>query len=241
MKKFLIITTALTALALPAFASDLRLPTKAPPLSNIYPTTKCGLFYGLAVEGSNGIVNGAPAGTVQIGGDIGGLVGWACPTAGIPYFVQVKAEFQNLNAGNAGFAIKGPAHIEEMAAIQTPLLSWFGQWINVGQGNIPALVPLLPPGVTPVGTPQNYIGVVLDQDDISESFGNAANHNWINSWGARTGLLTNLMGPGSTPAVADTFVQLNFKSTPFGCVGPSGGMACPKFGDSIRIGLEVKM
>jgi hypothetical protein len=241
MRKFLLLTVALVALAGQAVAADLNLTPLVKAKPNVYPTTRCGLFYGLAMEGTNGIVNGAPAGTVQIGGDIGGVVGWACPMASIPYFVQVKGEFQNLNAGNAGFAMKGPAHFEEMAAVQTPLLQWFANVINVGQGNVPPLVPLLPPGVTPTGTPQNYVGIVLDQDDISTSFGNASNHNWINSWGVRTGLLTNLLGPNATSAVADTFVQLNFKSQPFGCVGPSNGLACPKFGDVIRVGLEVKM
>src|ERR1700686_3359207 len=124
MRNLLLVTTALTALAMPAFAADLKLPVKAPPLSNIYPTTKCGLFYGLPIKGTNGFVNGAPAGTVQIGGDIGGVVGWACPTGAIPYFVQVKAEFQNLNAGNAGFAGKGPAHIEEMGGVARAVVQW---------------------------------------------------------------------------------------------------------------------
>src|SRR5580692_5576694 len=137
-----------------AMAADM--PIKAPPLSNIYPTTKCGLFYGINAEGGSGIVNGAPAGTVQIGGDVGGLVGWACPTAGIPYFVQANFDFQNLNAGNAGFSMKGPAHFTQLAAIQTPLVSWVSGWLNIGQSNIPAVVPLLPPGVSIVGTPQNY-------------------------------------------------------------------------------------
>jgi hypothetical protein len=238
---FLALNLATPAKAQTAPAPVLATKAKTPTISNVYPVSGCGAFYGLAAEGSNGVISGAPAGTVQIGGDIGGLVGYACPTSGVPWFAQFKAEFQNLNAGNAGFALKGPAHLEEMLAVQTPLLQWFAQWINVGQSQTPALSSLLPPGVTQDGASQNYVGVVLDQDDISDSYGNSANRNWINSFGIRTGLVTNLLGPNGTKAVGDTFVQLNFKSTPLGCIGPSGSMTCPKFGDGIRVGWEVKM
>ena len=244
MKRLISIAVALSTLsAVSAFAADF--PIKAPPLpqiSNAYPTSKCGFYYGIAAEGGSGIVNGAPAGTVQVGGDIGGLVGYACPVASIPFFAQFKAEFQNLNAVNAGFALRGPAHFEELFAVQTPLVSWLAGYINLGQNNIPAVVPLLPPGVSTVGQPQNYIGLSITQDDISASFAGGSNKDWLNSFGVRTGLLQNIQGPNGVKAVADVFAEINFQSTPLGCLAIGGGnIGCPKLGDRFLAGIELKM
>ncbi len=221
-----------------AHAADLVTKAKPVPFTNVYPTKACGFYYGLAAEGGAGIVNGAPAGTVQIGGDIGALVGYACPVASIPFFVQAKFEFQNLNAGNAGFALRGPAHFEQLAAVQTPLLQWMTQWINVGQNAIPNIVPLLPPGISITGTPQNYVGIAVTEDDISASFGVSSNREWLVSVGPRVGLLYNLTGPGNTPLVGDTFAEIQFQSNAM-CLGVSG--VCPKLGDRFLAGLELKM
>lgn len=235
--KRLLLGIAAALLAVSAQAADMKVKA-VPPIPNVYPTKACGFYYGLAAEGGAGIINGAPAGTVQIGGDIGALIGYACPVASIPFFVQAKFEFQNLNAGNAGFALKGPAHFEQLAAIQTPLLQLMAQWINVGQGNIPQIVPLLPPGVTVVGSPQNYVGVAVTEDDISSSFGLASNRAWLVSVGPRTGLLFNLMGPNSTQIVGDVFAEIQFQSNGL-CLGGTG--MCPKLGDRFLSGIELKM
>lgn len=225
----------LALMASPAFAADM--PTKAPPISNVYPTTKCGLFYGANAEGSSSIINGAPAGTVQIGGDVGVLVGWACPSASIPWFVQADFDFQNLNAGNAGFSIKGPAHLSQTAAIQTPLFQYVGQWLNIGQNNIPA--PVLPPGVSLTGQPQNYIGVMVTEDDISTSFNLASNREWLVSYGFRVGSLFNAVAQGKTPIVIDTYAAIMAQSNAT-CVGTTHVM-CPKLGDRLILGMDFKM
>lgn len=225
-----------------AIAADM--PVKTPPLSNVYPTKSCGFFYGANAEGSTGIVNGAPAGTVQIGGDVGLLVGWACPTAPVPWFVQADFDFQNLNAGNAGFSMKGPAHFSQTAAIQTPLFSYIGQWLNVGQNNIPT--PVLPPGITLSGQPQNYVGLMVTEDDISTSFNLASNREWLVSYGLRVGSLFNATAApvaGSTtkplPVVIDTYAAVLWQSDST-CVGTTK-VVCPKMGDRFVAGLDVKM
>ena len=235
MRKLLLMTVVLAAIASPARAADMAV--KAPPISNAYPTTKCGLFYGANAEGSSGIVNGAPAGTVQIGGDVGVLVGYACPTASIPWFVQADFDFQNLNAGNAGFSMKGPWHFEQVAAIQTPLFSWLGQFLNIGQNNVPA--PVLPPGISLTGQPQNYVGLMVVEDDISAQFMLGSNREWLVSYGPRVGSLFNAVGPNKTPVVIDTYAAIEFQSNAM-CVGGTR-VVCPKLGDRFVAGIDFKM
>jgi hypothetical protein len=242
-RNIIITAVALAALSLPAFAADL--PIKAPPLSNIYPTSKCGLYYGVVVQGSSGVVNGAPAGTVQIGGDVGGLIGYACPTSAIPWFVEFDAMFQNLNAGNAGFAMSGPAHLEAEAAIETPLVALFGQYFNIGQSNIPGPSVWLPTGYSVNGPATSYVGIVTAVDDISASSGVASAHEWL--WtplGLRTGLLFNLVGPNNIKMVGDAFAGLNFQSNAisFGSALPNTpNSTSAKIGEQFVMGFKLKL
>jgi hypothetical protein len=237
MKKYLMALALAMAVPGGAFAADMPLKAPAYNLPNVYPTKACGWFYGLNAEGGAGVVNGAPAGTVAIGGDIGVLVGYACPLASIPFFFQADFDFQNLNAGNAGFSLNGPAHFTQLAAVQTPLLSWFSSWINVGQNNIPSIVPLLPPGVTVNGPPQNYFGVTVSEDDVSASYGGMTARDWVVSPGVRTGLLFHLTGPNGVQAVGDVYAGLQFQSNAV-CLG---SFACPKLGERFVTGIEFKM
>lgn len=239
----LIGTAVALVLATPSFAADMAV--KAPPVSNVYPTAKCGAYYGVVAQGSSGVVNGAPAGTVQIGGDVGGLVGWACPTASIPWFVEFDAMFQNLNAGNAGFALTGPAHLEIEAAIETPLVALFGQYLNIGQGSIPAPITWLPTGYTVNGAPTSYIGVVTVADDISASSGVTSAHEWL--WtpiGLRTGLLFNLSSPTGIKMVGDAFAGLDFQSNSmnFGsALANTPGSTSAKLAEKFVLGFKLKM
>ena len=240
MKKFGGILAALLLSGTAAVAADL--PLKAVP--SAYPTVKCGLFYGANIEGSSGIVNGAPAGTVVLGGDVGILIGWACPTGPVPYFLQADFDFQNLNAGNAGFSMKGPAHFSQTAAIQTPLFQYLGQWLNLGQNNIPT--PVLPPGVSLTGQLQNYVGLMVVEDDISSQFGFGSNREWLTAYGLRFGGLYNAIAtapnsttPTKTPIVIDTYAAILFESNSM-CVGLSK-VTCPKLGDRFVAGVDFKM
>lgn len=243
MRKFILAAAALAVLLGPTFAADMAV--KAPPLSNVYPASKCGLYYGVVAQGSSGVVNGAPAGTVQIGGDIGGLIGYACPTSAIPWFVEFDAMFQNLNAGNAGFAMAGPAHLEVEAAIETPLFSLFNQYFNIGQANIPQPSVWLPTGFSVSGAPTNYVGVVTIADDISASSGVASAHEWL--WtplGLRTGLLFNVVGPNNLKMVGDAFAGLDFQSNSlsFGtALVNTPNSTSAKLGEKFVMGIKFKM
>lgn len=233
---------ALAALTGSAFAADMAV--KAPPIANVYPSG-CGWYYGLVAQGSSGVVNGAPAGTVQIGGDIGGLVGYACSKSAIPWFAEIDVEAQNLNAGNAGFSTTGPLHIEAEFAVQTPILTYVGQWFNIGQGNIPAPSVWLPTGFSVTGTPVNYLGVVTVFDDVSTQFGAASFHEFM--WtpvGLRTGILFNLTGPNSAQVVADAFAGIDLQSNSVnfgaGAVAPNGSTSV-KFSQKFVTGIKFKM
>jgi hypothetical protein len=241
--RLLAATAIAVAVAAPALAADM--PVKAhrygAAAPNEYPTTSCGAYYGITASGSSAVVNGAPAGTVQIGGNVGGLVGYACPTASIPWFAQVEATFQNLNAGNAGFSLNGPAEIKLVAGVYTPLMSWVSQWLNLG--TIPPITPLLPPGVSTIGIPQNYLAAVTTFDDVSAASGAADFHDWL--WtpiGIRTGLLYNLNGPNGVKAVGDVFAELDLQSDAmtFGA-GAIPGATSAKMGERAVIGVQFKM
>jgi len=75
------VTKVIAALALltsSAFAADL--PTKAVnPFGNAYPTTKCGMYYGVGTGGSATSVTGAAVGTQMIGGELDAILGYTCP------------------------------------------------------------------------------------------------------------------------------------------------------------------
>src|ERR1700722_2294382 len=180
---------ALAALTSTASAADMAVKN---PLNGPYPTTRCGLYYGINAEGGAGVVPNAPAGTTMIAGDIGGLVGYACPIGATPWFAEGIVDFQNLNAGNNGFSLSGPIHIEQRVGVQTPLLQLLPNiGFNVGTqlGSSESASAGLPPGDTLNGTVQNSIYGAVNEDDISSSIGLAAARRWLVSPEVGTGLL----------------------------------------------------
>ena len=215
-----------------AFAADM--PVKAPPLGSPYPTTRCGLYYGINAEGGAGTVPNAPAGTVVVGGDIGGLIGYACPMAGIPFFVEGLVDFQNLNAGNAGFSLSGPIHLEQRVGVQTPLLQLFPS-LGIPVAPTQPIGPLLPPGTT-MGTAVNYIYGAVNEDDISSQFGLASGREWLISPEVGTGMLIPIKLSNGTPIVADTYAGYELQSNAM-CIG--AGM-CPKLGQRLKVGVSFK-
>jgi hypothetical protein len=232
MRKLVLGILAAGLSASTSLAADL--PTKAPIYGGPYPTTKCGLYYGINAEGGAGNVPNAPAGTVVVGGDIGGLVGYACPMASIPIFVEALADFQNLNAGNAGFSLSGPAHLEQRLGVQTPLLQLFPSLGFPAAPTTPTL-PVLPPGAT-VGTPVNYLYGAINEDDISSQFGLASGRDWLVSPEVGTGLLIPIKLANGTPIVADTYAGYELQSNSM-CIG--AGM-CPKLGQRLKVGVSFK-
>jgi hypothetical protein len=216
-----------------AFAADM--PVKAPPIGGPYPTTKCGLYYGINAEGGAGTVPGTPAGTTVIGGDLGALIGYACPIGNIPFFAEAIVDFQNLNAGNSGFSLTGPAHIEQRAGVQTPLLQLLPSLSFPSTGALPSL-PVLPPGTT-FGQAQNYIYVALNEDDISSQFaGLASGREWLISPEFGTGMLIPFKLANGTPFVGDVYAGYEMQSNAM-CIGVN---LCPKLGGRFKVGTSFK-
>jgi hypothetical protein len=226
---------ALAALTSAASAADM--PVKGP-LANPYPTTRCGFYYGINAEGGAGVVPNAPAGTTMIAGDIGGLVGYACPIGATPWFAEGIVDFQNLNAGNNGFSLSGPIHLEQRVGVQTPLLQLLPNiGFNVGTqlGTPQSAAAVLPPGATLNGTVQNYVYGAVNEDDISSTIGLAAARRWLVSGEVGTGLLIPFKTAGGTPIVADSYAGYELQSNAM-CLGG----ICPKLGNRYKVGVSFK-
>ena len=221
-----------SALLWSGVASAADMPLKSLP-ATAYPTVKCGVYFGVNAEGKAGLVNGAPPGTTLIGGDVGGLVGYACPLGSFPWFAEFIADFQNLNASSNGFSLTGPAHLEERVGVQTPLIPFLSAlgFPNLGT----PMVPILPPGAAPVGNPANYIYMAVNEDDISASQGLGVAHAWLISPEIGTGLLTTIK-MGTLTFVSDTYAGVELQTNSI-CLG---AVMCPKLGVMAKVGESIK-
>lgn len=122
--KKLVLAAAMIAAAAfaPARAAD-NLPTKAPALPYQYPTTKCGLYYGLDAGGSTGAVANSVAGTQMTQGYFGLTVGWACPVGTVGFwYADADFDFHNINGGNTqGLSLfSGPALFKQRFGFGMP-------------------------------------------------------------------------------------------------------------------------
>lgn len=228
------LAAAALLLAAPALAQTV---TKAAPSSSLgspYPTSRCGFYYGINAEAGAGVVPGAPSGTTVVGGDVGALVGYACPSSPLNWFAEAIFDFQNLNAGNNGFSMSGPAHLEQRAGFQTPLFSFLGS-LGINTGTPQSVQPMLPPGVTVSGSTQNYIYGAINEDDISSQLGAATAHQWLISPEIGTGMLIPLSA-GTHTIIADTYAGIELQSNSF-CLG---ALACPKLGTRYKTGVSFK-
>lgn len=230
MRNLLLLTTALVALAAPAYAADM--PVKALRPLGPYPVTGCGAYYGIDALGSASTVKNAPVGDTVIAGDIGGSFGYTCATSPSSFwFIEVLADFQNLNGTQNGLAMTGPIHIEERAGFGGPLNAMLPSLFpNLNLPAVPSL-PILPAGVTQ-GPANGYIYVAINEDDISAKFGNAANRQWIITPEAGVGMLSRL----SNNVVADVWAGFKFESQAI-CVG---NVACPKIDKGFVTGVAFK-
>ncbi len=236
MKTFgLLLTAALSAWAGSAQSADMI--TKAPQLA--YPTTKCGGYLGVNTEGSAANVPGAPPGTIVTGGTIGGLAGYACPTAVLPWFVEGIADWQNLNAGNNGFSLTGPFHGEARIGVQTDIFQYVLQLLP-GTGNLSALPtptpPALPPGATPNGPMTDYFYGAFNADDISSSFGLASARAWLFSPEFGMGILVPVKLANGKPIVLDAWLGDELQTNSM-CLGT---VTCAKLGNRWKVGAAVK-
>lgn len=231
MKSLSRLLFAAAMLAAPAaHAADLA--TKAPLLSAGFPTTKCGLYYGLGTGGSSGQVNDAAIGTRIVQGELDAILGYSCPfgAAGF-WFVEASAGINNVNGSVNGLALSGPVVLMQRAGAGSPINALFNPF-----GNSLALpsLPLLPAGVTAgAATPYVFAGMV--EQDVGTQISPAAHtHQWLVAPMLGAGMLTRLNGNAS---VIDTWAGWQMNSQSF-C--PGGGSACGKLGNAVRVGVSFK-
>jgi hypothetical protein len=172
MNKYLLAAIA-ALIAFPALAGDVNPPaTKAP--SYQYPTTKCGMYYGVDAGGSSGAVANTAAGTNMDQGYAGLTVGYTCPTGTLGFwYVDGDFDFHNINGGNtAGVSLfSGPVFLRQRFGFGIPFNQIIAAIPGLAslQNALPALNPL-PAGQTVVtSNPSIYLATTWD--DVGAKLG----------------------------------------------------------------------
>lgn len=235
--KMRVMTLALIAgLAIATAARAADVPTKAPPaLSYNYPTTKCGLYYGLNTMGSTGSVNNAQIGTQVVQGDIGLTLGYTCPMGAGYWFVDASADFANLNGSRDGFSVTGPAMFMERFGFGAPvdLIMSMVPGLSSLQNAVPSLIPL--PSSVKVVTSNPYLFGAVHEEDVGIANGFGSNKQWLVSAGFGIGNKTRL----SNGVVFDPFVEYILPSSRM-CFGPIGGNLCSQKGSQVNVGMILE-
>lgn len=232
--KNLIIAAALLASTAISHAADLA--TKAAALPYNYPTTKCGLYYGVNTMGSTSSVENAAVGTQVVQGAIGLTLGYTCPVGQGYWFVDGMFDFANLNGNANGFNLSGPAEFEQRFGFGAPvnLIMSLVPGLQSLQNAVPSIIPL-PTGVTVV-TSNPYLFGSVHEDDISVSLGLANNREWLISGGIGIGNKTRL----SNGVVFDPFAEYILPSSQM-CLGPVSVVGgCIKKGAGVRVGAALE-
>jgi hypothetical protein len=237
------VTGKVVGLLLVAFAASLfladgsqaaDLSTKATPaLSYNYPTTKCGLYYGINTMGSTGSVDGAAVGTQVVQGDIGLTLGYTCP-AGLGYwFLDASADFANLNGSQNGLSLSGPAQFMERFGFGAPVNQIIALVPGLAslQNAVPSLIPL-PAGVAVV-TSNPYLFGAVHETDVSLANGLGSNREWLVSTGIGIGNKTRL----SNGVVFDPFVEYVLPGSKL-CIGPTAQCYTP--GNQVNVGMILE-
>ncbi len=217
-----------------ALASDVASPIVKAPVYQ-YPTTKCGLYYGVNTMGSTGAVENAAVGTQSVQAGIGVTLGYTCPAGAGYWFVDASADFANLNGSSNGFALTGPAFFEERFGFGAPvdlLISLIPGLASL-QNAVPSLIPL-PTGVS-VTTSSPYVFAGFHQNDVGVSLGFASNREYLLSAGFGLGTKTRL----SNGVVFDPFVEYILPSSSV-CLGPLGGNLCNKQSATLKVGAILE-
>ena len=231
MKLRHLIAIAAIALASPAGAADL--PTKAPALGySQYPTTKCGVYYGVNTMGSTAAVESAAIGTQTVQAGVGLTLGYTCPVGGGYWFVDGMFDFANLNGSQNGFSLSGPAMFEQRFGFGAPIPTLIGliPGLSTLQNALPSLIPL-PTGVGVV-TSNPYLFAAIHEDDIGVASGLQSNKQYLISAGFGVGNKTRL----SNGVVFDPFAEYVLPSTEM-CIGVAG---CVKRGAGVRVGAALE-
>jgi len=216
------------ALGSAAFGADLQLKGKAP-LFGAYPTTRCGLYYGVGTGGSAVAVNGGVVGDRIVQGELDALVGYTCPFGQSAFwFIEGSVGYDNINGAVNGLALSGPLVLIQRAGAGSPINNWFNPFGN--QLALPSL-PALPNGVT-AGPANGYFFAGLVEQDISVQVGlDQHNKVWLIAPLVGVGLLSRF----SDGVVVDTWAGWQLNSQSF-CAGGS----CGKMGNGGRVGVSFK-
>lgn len=219
-----------------ARAADI--PVKATPaaaVSYAYPTTKCGMYYGVNTLGQTAAVENSTVGTQFVQGAIGLTLGYTCPmgSAGSYWFADGMFDFTNLNGSANGLSLSGPAKFEQRfgAGASIPLLISLVPSLSTLQNAVPSLIPL-PTGVNVVTT-NPYMFAGLHEDDIGGQVGLANFKQYLVSVGFGIGTKTRL----SNGVVFDPFVEYIIPSSQV-CVVASLG--CFKKGPGVQAGMALE-
>jgi hypothetical protein len=225
----------------PAKAADI--PLKAPPLPYAYPTTKCGMYYGVNTMGStaainNTVVNGvavaAPVGAQIVQGAIGLTLGYTCPmgTAGY-WFADGDFDIAQINGNTNGFSFTGPAKFEQRFGFGAPVEMILSMIPGLGslQNAVPSLIPL-PTGVAVV-TSSPYVFGSLHEDDIGVSNGFATAKQFLTYAGIGIGNKVRL----TNGIVFDPYAEFTLSSTAM-CFGIQTN--CNKLGQGVLVGTKLE-
>ena len=230
--KFLLLAAALFSTG--TMAADLPAQiTKSPQGYASYPTTKCGMYYGVNTMGSTAAVENAAIGTQTVQGAIGLTLGYTCPVGQGYWFVDGMFDFANLNGSQNGLNLSGPAQFEQRFGFGAPvpiLISLIPGLASL-QNAVPSLIPL-PTGVTVV-TANPYLFGSLHEDDTGVSLGLAANKSYLISTGIGIGNKIRW----SNGIVFDPFAEYVLPSSEM-CIGLAGG--CVKRGPGVRVGAALE-
>lgn len=218
-----------------AVASDVAgpaVPVKA--LTYQYPTTKCGLYYGVNSIGSTGSVANAAVGTQQVTGAIGIDVGYTCPAGAGFWFLDGAFDFTNVNGSANGLSLSGPAMFEQRFGFGAPVDMIISAipGLQSLQSAMPSLIPL-PTGVS-VNTSSPYVFASISEQDVSATLGYAQNRQWLVSPGLGIGNKVRL----SNGVVFDPFAEYVLNSNAM-CFGPLAGSSCVKLSTQVRAGFHL--
>lgn len=233
MKRLLLSILAALAITVPAFAADVA--TKAPALSYNYPTTKCGMYYGVNTSGSTGSVENSAVGTQAVQAAIGLTLGYTCPMGAAYWFVDADFDIANFNGTSNGFSVSGPAKFEQRFGFGAPVNMIMGliPGLSSLQNAVPSIIPL-PTGVEIV-TSNPYLFASILEEDVGVANGLGSNKAYLISAGFGVGNKTRL----TNGVVFDPYVTYIIPSTQ-NCIGAFIAGGCTKVGSRVDVGMKLE-
>jgi hypothetical protein len=238
------------ALPLPVYAADApaKPPAKAAkdpapaPINPFQYPAASGWFIGLGTEGGAGsatVPSATSAGinpnsitTTTIDAHL--LVGyvWAVPSTAMFATVEARAGWQNFNGSAPGFSFSGPLAFEQRFTVGAPVDQIMALFPNI-LGNVTP-PPFTPPLGQTIASTKWYLGMTLDERDISLNFGETANKAWAIAPGIVLGT-KNLLSGGT---LLDAYAKVRFDDKGF-CAGSTLGVGCGSLGTSYLAGINL--